>query len=122
MSFNRHFRIGNYILFNDQIVKIDIHHLANIQTTYGYKMLPINDSMLYRLGFTDETDDEEVWFNSEADFYLVRREGELYQFIDHPENIIGCKIFYVHDLQNRCYSVNEVELYFVDEIPEVAQR
>jgi hypothetical protein len=119
MGFNSHFRLGNYILYNNEIVKIDIDHLRDIQIKEGYRMLPIDDELLYKLGFSDEGYD--LWINDQPYFTLIRNEGSLFQYYDSIENIIGKELFYVHELQNRVYSITEEELFFVDERPVTGQ-
>lgn len=107
MLHSKVFRIGNAVIYKNEIKMVTAEDLQNIESP-GYRPLLINTQRMYMLGFMDEN--YETWQHEILDFNLVMVDDSYYQYVEDTNTKIGRPMMYAHDLQNRCYSMTGAEL------------
>ena len=109
-------RIGNYIDYNGEIMKLDGSLLCcYIQNELEFPLnpIPLTEEILLKFGYKKIRDNEFLFDNhfiifikeSEIDFCLYNSEGN---------DFFVCEIQFAHELQNLHFSIRKEELKFED--------
>ena len=109
-------RIGNYIDYNGEIMKLDGSLLCcYIQNELEFPInpIPLTEEILLKFRYKKIRDNEFLFDNhfiifikgSKIDFYLFNSEGN---------DFFVCEIQFAHELQNLHYSIRKEELKFKD--------
>ena len=111
-------RIGNYVEYNGEIIKLDGSLLAcYIQNELDYPLnqIPLTEEILLKFGFEIEDEEENILvlkIPSELGYAELKyKNNELYLY-DGDRAKIGIKIEYAHRLQNFYYELKGEQLTF----------
>ena len=113
-------RIGNYIEYNGEIIKLDGSLFAcyiQNELDYPFNEIPLTEEILLKFGFEDQEfsdeDGNKIYMLHHKKFYLTSDESCIFSEVFLPIYSNDCvSVKYVHQLQNLYFALTGEELTF----------
>jgi len=112
---SKDFRIGNYILYDGKLDRIDIRYALAFENEFmnGIKPIPLTEQWLLDFGFEEKTIQELNDIHYEFDcmwIYLLKDFFEIELIVGDERFNLLTQFKYVHQLQNLYFALTGKEL------------